>query len=650
MKCVVKEKYQKFLIPLLAFATVCGITLNLKVSTEETSWIWKYLESMSSFSMTNFVLFAGVWMMYHRAFLYLKKTSFTLRDKIWIVIPAFLFANFMAWGYSFEKTNSYDLVLGGKLQMLKALTMIVAYFILFAIAIACLYRFLDLAHMETSGETSKNVYVRLFYKHPFLTPFVTMLICYIPYIIFSYPAIIMGDVRRMISQGYNFPDGVYSHIILLDENVFMTGQHGVIYPVILHIFLRLSKALFDNYNYGVFAVASIQLLSILAVVSCTLRYMIKKKIHFGIVLSVMIYYIAAPRAQSYMFLITKDVFSGCFMLLFLVTAYRMLKEPEERTKKRFVLMWLIACGAGMFRNDGKIVIGLSLLVMIFLMGRQLRKQLILVTAAFFLVVIGFNNVLMPALKITPVSNRALFSIPFQQTARYVKEYGDEVTEEEKEAIDAVLAYDKLAKNYKPQKSDKVKNTYKAESTRAEKLRYFKVWFQMFLKHPGVYFEATMNNYFYYVYPGKEPAGLYDYEWSTYCMEELINKNEYLATVEMEITYPEALDKARNRFEKLRENLFSLPGLNIFLWPAMFVWVFILLVCYLLRKKSWKLLAVQAPLFFSVLVCFASPCNGTYFRYLYGVSLCIPIAVVLSLKGTKEPELPENKIEGIAQKE
>ena len=32
----------------------------------------------------------------------------------------------------------------------------------------------------------------------------------------------------------------------------------------------------------------------------------------------------------------------------------------------------------------------------------------------------------------------MLSVPFQQTARYIKEYSDEVTEKEKEVIDRVL--------------------------------------------------------------------------------------------------------------------------------------------------------------------------------------------------------------------
>ena len=37
----------------------------------------------------------------------------------------------------------------------------------------------------------------------------------------------------------------------------------------------------------------------------------------------------------------------------------------------------------------------------------------------------------------------MLSIPFQQTARYVTKYSDEVTEEEKDAINNVLQYDNL---------------------------------------------------------------------------------------------------------------------------------------------------------------------------------------------------------------
>lgn len=54
------------------------------------------------------------------------------------------------------------------------------------------------------------------------------------------------------------------------------------------------------------------------------------------------------------------------------------------------------------------------------------------------------------------SPKEMFSLPFQQTARYVKEYGDEISEEEREIIAKVLDYDSLAEIYEPMTADPVK--------------------------------------------------------------------------------------------------------------------------------------------------------------------------------------------------
>ena len=51
----------------------------------------------------------------------------------------------------------------------------------------------------------------------------------------------------------------------------------------------------------------------------------------------------------------------------------------------------------------------------------------------------------------------MFSLPFQQTARYVKNTGDEISEEEREIIAKVLDYDSLAEIYEPMTADPVKN-------------------------------------------------------------------------------------------------------------------------------------------------------------------------------------------------
>ena len=50
----------------------------------------------------------------------------------------------------------------------------------------------------------------------------------------------------------------------------------------------------------------------------------------------------------------------------------------------------------------------------------------------------------------------MLSIPFQQTARYVKFHPKDITLSEKAILSKVLNYDKLAKNYNPVSADPVK--------------------------------------------------------------------------------------------------------------------------------------------------------------------------------------------------
>ena len=117
--------------------------------------------------------------------------------------------------------------------------------------------------------------------------------------------------------------------------------------------------------------------------------------------------------------------------------------------------------------------------------------------------------LLPALKISPGSDREWMGFFYQQTARYVRDYPDEVTVQEWEAIDGVLEYDKLAEAYNPITSDPVKfDAYRSEQTWKERKAYFKAWFQQFLKHPGVYVEASINGCYGFFYPGSKEW--YDY--------------------------------------------------------------------------------------------------------------------------------------------
>lgn len=86
----------------------------------------------------------------------------------------------------------------------------------------------------------------------------------------------------------------------------------------------------------------------------------------------------------------------------------------------------------------------------------------------------------------------------QQTARYVCEYPNDVSPEEREAIDVVLGYDRLADDYNPLSSDDVKNWFNWKATDTQIADYRRVWVAQGLRHPDAYLQSVFSTSFPYL--------------------------------------------------------------------------------------------------------------------------------------------------------
>lgn len=98
------------------------------------------------------------------------------------------------------------------------------------------------------------------------------------------------------------------------------------------------------------------------------------------------------------------------------------------------------------------------------------------------------------------SPKEMFSLPFQQTARYVRDYGTEVTEDEKQAIEKVLDYNSLAEIYSEVTADPVKTTYHAQNTK-ELMDYFTVWFRLVFKASCLLYRIILESKLLYFFSG-----------------------------------------------------------------------------------------------------------------------------------------------------
>lgn len=596
------------------------------------------LDAIAGFSVIYLILYIGINFLYFYILKQLENKNIDLRDKLWIFIPAFLLANFMIWGYSFQEKGSLVLIIGNSLQFVKSLIAVLSYFILFSFCIAWVYYRLDAVKI-ISGKNVRggyketdilwHRYKRCFIKHPFLVPFITLFIFYIPYIIISYPGILNGDGISMIAQAYNYPEWTSDYLNLIDKNVRLNGHHPVLFTYYIHICLKIGSKLFHSYNAGLFIVSMTQLFAALSAIAFVLMFLTKRKVNFGVITFLMIYYTISPREQNYMFLISKDILFTYALLFFVLFYFKIIVDEENKNIKNYIILIISAVFAGLLRNDGKYIIFGSLLFMV-LFEKKKRKQLVISGSIAMFFIMTFFHIMMPVLHITPTSRREALSVPFQQTARYVKYVGNEVTEEEKEAISAVLDYEELAEKYNPVKSDSVKATFNENATLDDLKNYFKVWLQMLFKHPVIYIEATMNNYYNYFYPGNVLAEAYTYNWSRICMQDIV-ADENLKKIDMNLHYSDIQIRLQTVYETLRERIFSFPVIGLFICPAAFVWILFIWLCYLIWLKYWRMAGASVPLLFSLLIALLGPCNGEYFRYLYGIMVCLPVVIILGLE-------------------
>lgn len=316
----------------------------------------------------------------------------------------------------------------------------------------------------------------------------------------------------------------------------------------------------------------------------------------------------------------KDTIYTCFIIWYVIFIDKIIRN-KNNTSKNFILLFIICIGVSLFRNNGIYVLFLSLPFLIWLCKKH-RIQLI----AVFIGILGFygvfSKIILPTFKITDGSIRETLSIPFQQTARYVKYYSSDLTKEEIKTIDKILGYDTLAKRYKPNISDPVKNEFNKYTTKEELKEYFKVWLKCLFRHPLVYIEATLSNIYGYFSPQDTNWYIY-YKYDTRITENNLVDYHY-----------NSLNNVRMILSGFGQAYPYIPGIGLISNIGFNTWLLLGLTLYSAIKKRKDLLVLLTPLLISLLVCVASPVN-TYFRYTMPYIFSMPFLVPLVINRLKE---------------
>lgn len=547
------------------------------------------------------------------------KEILDIRKKVSVTILSLIYSILLVFGTSYKKVGNTTLVFD---NIFLSILIFIVLFFLSRTLILFLYKYLDNYKIKNKKKSKFN---NLLDKHPFIVSMIIILILWLPYIISFYPIILSPDPSFQIKQFFGIPNKYSDYSIMLDKSVTITNHHPVIHTLLLGTCLKFGN-LINCDNLGLFLYSIIQITILSSVLSLTISYMTKLKISYKYRLIVLLIYSLVPMFPLYAMSGVKDVIFTSLIILYVMLIYYLIKNKKDTLRiKKVILIILLLIFIMLFRNNGFHIILLSF-PFVLLINRKNLKKLLIIFIIFLSFNTCYNKVILPHFKITPSSVREILSIPFQQTARYVKY--NKLTKEEYEIYDKVLDMSDLAKRYKPEISDPVKNKFNKYTTDKELKEYFSTWLKDLTKDPVTYVDATTNNIYGYFYPFKLNWYVY-YKYDTRIVSDGFNYHYNNLNTSRDILSTFAIYYPYIPIIGLVSNI----GFN--------TWILFFITTYMFHKKKYYGIIYLLPSYVALLVCMASPVNA-YFRYAMPYVFAMPLTIGIFLDVIKGSVKNEKK--------
>lgn len=528
------------------------------------------------------------------------------------------FAFCVVFGKSYQSIASWGYIFSSFSAFIASAAIIAGYVVIFYCGIGALFTFIDryseiVKHNVIMNELSRNLTSFLGEKS-IIKIWLILMIFWLPYLIIDYPAVIHADSGVMLSEFFN--KSLYNH-------------HPVLQTIIWGNFVEFGHNVFNSYNVGVFLFVLLQFVYGSFIVALLLDYVYKKKYPVIIIFIAFLIIAIMPAFPRNATAVCKDsnhTFYFMFMIWLIIKTIDLKERIWTDSKNRYLLLlWVLAILFVAFSKKSGVYVVVLTAPFLLIYLRKYTKAMFSVLIAVILglgIYYGGEYAIENVWDIGNDDTKEIYSIPFQQTARFVRDFEDDVTAEERQIIDKILDYNALPDLYNPEICDPVKNSFKEESTDEDFSEYLGVWFSQLFKHPTVYIQATLNNIYGYFYP--EDIGYYK---DLFFMSGCVDENKIFA--------PDVLKEASEKLCDINMKSRKLPVIGLFSSLGFFVWTDIFIMLYfMLYKKDKKFVIYNIPVIVTLLICIASPVNNTM-RYGLPIMFMAPILFCMCFKNEEK---------------
>lgn len=580
-----KENRDKVLNVIWSVFIILAINSNemLMVGAESENAVLNFVSKLSeAFSTYNFVdilSFAAVYALIR----FVSKERKSLFDGYGTVLSAVLTFLYL-WSFSYKSANDTSILFSNTFQVFLLIVMFIGWFLLFYFGFLFLCILLERSgKKEVPKQKAKTV---------FMLSAGTIFIGWLPWLLMNYPGSISPDTNGQLGQYFG---GSWN------------AHHPPLSTWLMGSAVELGELFIDR-NFGMFLYLLIQAVFGSLVLAYGISKIYKMGVGKGFCIFTVLFFAFTPIFGLYAQWMQKDMLYSIFALLYTILMIDFIQK-KELSRKRAVLFFIVGMAVCLLRKNGMYYVIPSCFALAVFFRETFRKRMLLITFATFAAYFLISGMLYPALSIDNGNIREALCVPMQQSARYVRDYGEELTEEEKEALEGFsVSYLEFPQVYSPTTADPIKDIVNTEIENMP--RYFATWFKMGLKHPGVYFDAFMNMNYGYLAPNEQNV---EPNLSDFYDEQITNMGFSRRRGDIPI---------RIFYYLVRINV-VFPILRYLTMPGIYTWIVIVSTVLLIKYKCKTGLVLLVPEIMTVIVCLASPlCNGM--RYELPVVFAFPL--------------------------
>lgn len=541
---------------------------------------------------------------YHWA---MEKTPADSRQQRRMLPLAALLGLFTLTGLSMEASDSLAFLYSGLVCLAKAAAVWAGYAVLIYFCLRAVFYGLDRLAASPGRSRKGPGWLKTASPKTVLCSMGVILLCWLPYYICLFPGASNSDTWWQLEQVTGAQP--------------LNAGHPLLHTFLQSGLILAGKTLLGSWNAGVFLAVLVQSLSMAAVLAYSVHFLVRLNVQPvlpGLLLALYGLVPTFPRSAT---ILMKDTPYSFSVLLFTVLVLEEVLLPQQFAAKRYkkplaALAAFLVCT--MRYNGPVLLIGVLLFSgpALWKTAKSGRARAALAAWLVLPLVLGYG--ISAGLKALPGVEQAnpneTLSVPLQQTGRFVRDFGDEVTDEEREVIDRVVQYDQLAEAYTPWLADPIKSYINREdATDADRAAYRQVWMAQTLRHPVNALEAFVNLNYGWVYPGvTNPCWSYS----------PVADNDY-------VTRPALLDRLEALLDKA-DFAFLLPVTSWFENLGLAAWGLLALGAWLSARRVKGLGGALSMQYLTLLMCLFGPVFFGHGRYGWPLLFCWPVLLAAAI--------------------